>query len=152
MLQNPSGAEGMKITFPWFRPGWCRAAVCQSAYLLMFKYFGYDFARNPRYNFIRDQVFNADGEQGTANILVLTPEVAEQLLEGNQAAVVFVREPMRLILAVLRFRSPGRVDQVLAVPMPGPDEPPLAAVNLAGAVYSPVSDDPDQMSGQEGSF
>jgi HNH endonuclease len=152
IAQNPGATPEFKVTFPWFRPGWCWAAVCQSAYLLMFKYFGYDFARNPRYNFIRDQVFRADGADRTGNTLVLTPEIAEQFLEGNQAAVVFVREPMRAILAVLRFRSPGGIDQVLAVGMPGPDEPPLTSLGLSDAVYSPVSVDPECMSSQEGSF
>lgn len=49
---------------------------------------------------------------------------------------MFVRESMRAILAVLRFRSQGGIDQVLAVGMPGPNEPPLATINLVDAVYS----------------
>ena len=140
------------MTFPWFRPGWCWAAVCQSAYLLMFKYFGYNFARNSRYNFIRDQVLRPDRADQPGNILVLPQEIAQQFLEGNQAAVVFVRNPMRAILAILRFRSPGGIDQVLAVAMPGPDEPPLTTMNLIDAVYSTVSEDPDYMNSQQGSF
>jgi HNH endonuclease len=152
MVQNPSVGQELKVTFPWFRPGWCWAAACQSAYLLMFKYFGYDFARNLRYNLLRDQVFRSGGTGRIRNVLILPSEVADQFLEGRQAAVVFVREPMRAILAVLRFKSPGGLDQVLAVGMPGPDEPPLTAMSLTDALYSPVSDDPAPMSSQEGSF
>ena len=152
IAENPSGGHELKFVLPWFRPGWCWAAVCQSAYLLMFKYFGYDFARNHRYNFIRDQIFLPDGAERAGHILVLPAPIAEQFLEGNQAAVVFVRQPMRAILAVLRFRSPGGTDQVLAVGMPGPDEPPLTGIDLADAVYSPVSNDPDRMCAHHGSF
>lgn len=152
ITQNPGEGESLKVTIPWFRAGWCYAAVCQSAYLLMFKYFGYDFARNPLYNFILDQVSHPDDAALSGNILVLSSEIATQFLEDKQAAVVFVREPVRAVLAVLRFRSPGAIDQVLAVGMPGPDESPLTELDLTGAVYSPVSDDSDHMSRQQGSF
>lgn len=153
MVQNPSQCQELKVIFPWFRPGWCCAAICQSAYLLMFKYFGYDFARRPGYNFIRDQVFHPDEAYQAENIVVLAPEVAQQFLEGKQAAVVFVREPMQAILAVMRFRSPGGIDQVLAVAMPGPDDdPPLTTVNLIDAVYAPVLDDPEYLVSQHASF
>jgi len=152
IAQSPSGGHEVKLTLPWFRPSRCRAAVYQSAYLLMFSYFGYDFVRNPRYNSIRDEIFRTDGSDRVGHIIVLPPPIAEQFLEGNQAAVVFVRQPMRAILATLRFRSPGGIDQVLAVAMPGPDEPELTAVNLTDAIYSPVTHDPDHMSTQQGSF
>ncbi len=152
IAQSAGGGQEFKVAFPWFRPGWCWAAVCQSAYLLMFKYFGYDFARNPRYNFIHDQVFRPDGADQAGNILMLPTHIAKQFLEGNQAAVAFVRQPMRVVLAILRFRSPGGADQVLAVGMPGPDEPPLTTMNLADAIYSPVTENPDHMSSQQGSL
>lgn len=151
-IEEGASGQSLKVTFRWFRPGWCWAAVCHSAYLLMFKYFGYDFVRNPRYNFIRDQILRPDEAGKSENILVLPPEIAEQFLEGSQAAVVFVREPMRAILACLRFRSPGGVNQVLAVAMPGPDEPPITTISLDGAVYSTVPDDPQFMSRQQGSL
>lgn len=61
IAQNSSEVQEFKVTLRWFRPGQCLAALCQSAYLLMFKYFGYDFVSNSRYNFIRDQVVRRDG-------------------------------------------------------------------------------------------
>jgi hypothetical protein len=66
--------------------------------------------------------------------------------------VVFAREPMRAILAVMRFRSLGERDEVLAVVMPGPDEEPLTTVKLEGLLYSPVVESRDAMASQEGSF
>lgn len=150
-LRNAEAGQEFQITFPWFRPGWCWAAVCQSAYLLMFRWFGYDFARNPRYNFIRNQVFEPDGERA-GHIFELPASVAEQFLEGKQAAVVFTRKPMRAILAVMRFRSPGERDQVLAVATPGPDEDILATVSLEGLVYSSVAEAPDVMASQHAAF
>lgn len=150
-LRGAEAGQEFQVTLPWFRPGWCWAAVCQSAYLLMFRWFGYDFARNPRYNFLRDQVIDPDAPRN-GHILDLPPEIAEQLLEGNQAAVVFSREPVRAILAVLRFRSPGDRDQVLAVAMPGPDEEPLDTVSVQGLVYTAVAEVPEAMSGQQGAF
>ena len=150
-LRSADAGQEFQITLPWFRPEWCWAAVCQSAYLLMFRWFGYDFARNPRYNFIREQVFEPDGER-TGHILELPPDVAGQFLEGNQAAVVFTRQPMRAILAVMRFRSAGERDQVLAVTMPGPDGELLTTVSLQGLIYSPAAEAPEIMASQQGAF
>jgi hypothetical protein len=150
-LRSAEAGQAFQITLPLFRPGWCWAAVSQSAYLLMFRWFGYDFARNPRYNFIRDQVFDPDGERA-GHILELPPDIAAQLLDDNQAAVVFTREPMRAILAVMRFRSPGEREQVLAVAMPGPDAEPLTTVGIQDLVYSPVAEAPEVMAAQQGAF
>lgn len=150
-LHSAEVGQEFRITVPWFRPGWCWAAVCQSAYLLMFRWFGYDFARNPSYNFIRDQVFRPDAER-TGHILELPLDVAEQFLEAKQAAVVFTREPMRAILAVMRFQSPSKRGQILAVAMPGPDEAPLTTINLEGLVYSPVTEAPEVMARKQGTF
>ncbi len=144
LLKNPESGNSFSVTMPWFRPNWCKATICQSAYLLMFKYFGYDFARCGTYNVIRDQVLEPDTEQPGLKILVVPPEIADQFLEGQQAAVIFVREPMRAILAVMRFRSPGKIDQVLAVVMPGPGEPPLTTIDLKNAVYAPVADETEK--------
>jgi len=139
------------FAIPWFRPEACWAAVCQSAYLLMFRWFGYDFARNPRYNFIRDQVFQTD-QKFIGEILDLPPDVSAQFLDGNQAAVIFTREPTKSILAVMQFRSPGARDQVLAVSMPGPDEESLSTVELEGMVYASVAESQESLINGEGSF
>jgi hypothetical protein len=127
-------------------------AVCQSAFLLMFKYYGYDFARHPSYSFLRQQILRPDEEVSTDNIIVLPPDVSNQFLEGNQAAVVFLREPQQAILAVLRFKSPGGIDEVLAVGLPGLDQPPIAALNLSGAVFCVAEADPEYVRNQVGSL
>jgi len=140
-MVNAAAGESFDLTLPWFRDGWWRATVCQSAYLLMFKYFGYDFARCATYNYLRDQVLDPDNDCPGFLYAEFPPQVAAQLLEGKQAAVIFVREPMKLILAVMRFTSPGKADQYLAVPMSGPGESPLSDINLSGAAFSSVIDD-----------
>ncbi len=147
-LENLKPGHGFRVSMPWFRPNWVCAAVCQSAYLLMFRWFGYDFARNPQYNFVREQIFRPDSDVA-ATILELSVDDAEGFLDGKQAAVVFTRGPMQAILAVLRFRSPGGREQVLAVAMPGPGEDMLSSVNLSGITYGPLIDSPEVLSNQK---
>jgi len=110
IVQNPAAAQPMNFTLPWFRAGRCWAAVCQSAYLLMFLYYGYDFARSPTYGPLRQQILRPDEQIVTGNIFVIGEDAAANILEGRQAAVIFILKPVRAVLAVLRFRSPGKVN------------------------------------------
>lgn len=152
LLQNPGQGKGFRVRVPRVRANWCRAAVCHSVYLLMFKYFGYDFARNPRYDFFLNQIHHPDERHDGIHTLELPREVADLFLNGEQASVVFVQEPMRAVVAVLRFRSPGGVEQVLAVGMPGPDEPAIAELNLENAIYTRVPEDTEALRSELGSF
>jgi hypothetical protein len=117
-------------------------AIRQSAYLLLVPYYGYDFARNPSSSPLREQIIRPDEPGAVDNIVVLGNEAAIRILDGQQAAVIFIGEPIRALLAVLRFRSPGGIDMVLGVVLPGPDEPSLPQLDLktfTGAVvpYEP---------------
>jgi len=150
-LENLKPGDRFQVTMPWFRPDWVCAAVCQSAYLLMFRWFGYDFARNPQYNFVRDQILRPDSDS-SATILEVPVDVAEKFLAGQQAGVVFTRGPMQAILAVLRFRSPAGREQVLAVAMPGPGDGVLGSVSLSGITYGPLIDSPEVLSSQKDAF
>jgi hypothetical protein len=71
----------------------------------------------------------------------LPPAIAAELLDGKQAGVFFVREPVKCILIVMRFRSPGKTDLFEAVAMPGPWEPPLTEFTIRGIRFTPVEDD-----------
>jgi HNH endonuclease len=150
IVQNPAAAQTMNFTLPLYRPGRCWAAVCQSAYLLMFHYYGYDFARSPTYGPLRQQILRPDEQIVTGNIFIMGEDVAANVLQGKQAAVMFILKPVRAVLAVMRFRSPGKVNLVLAVVMPGPGEPPLeptAITNFSGTV---VPHEPELMAEQQG--
>jgi hypothetical protein len=140
------------LRLPWYRASRCWAAVCQSAYLLLFRHFGYDFARHPTYSPLREQVIRPDEQVPTRNIHVLGADTAARILEGSQAAVMFVREPVRALLAVLRFRSPGGVDQVLGVLLPGPGEPDLPRLDLQTFSGEIVPYEPELMAEQQGYF
>jgi hypothetical protein len=150
--KSDSIQQELKFTIPYFRAGWCLAAVCQSAYLLLFKYYGYDFARRPAYQFLRERIVRPNDDAPLECIFQLQPDVAVQFLEQSQAAVVFVRDPVKAILAVLRFRSPGGNDLFLAVGLPGPDEAPPTHFDLTGAVFVSVKHDPEFIQSQQGSF
>lgn len=85
----------------------------------MFSHFGYDFARHPSYELLSEQVRKPDERIWVGNIHVVDEREAAKLLQGNQAAVVFMRGALRAILAVMRFQSPGGANQVLSVMLPG---------------------------------
>lgn len=152
VAQNPAAAQPMKFTLPWYRPGRCWSAVCQSAYLLMFHYYGYDFARSPTYGPLRQQILRPDEKIVSGNIFVMGEDVAANVLQGRQAAVMFMLKPVRAVLAVMRFRSPGKVNTVLGVLMPGPGEPPLEPVGITDCSGTVVPHEPEMMGKQQGLF
>jgi hypothetical protein len=135
--------DAFTMTMPWFRNGWSKATICQSAYLLMFRNFGYDFARCETYEPVLRQI--RDPHQDHSDVLTaeVPPAAAAKLLEGKQAGVFFTCVPAKCILAVMRFRSPGKTDLFEAVAMPGPWEPPLTEFTWKGVRFAPVEDNVD---------
>lgn len=125
---------------PWFRDGWCKATLCQSAYLLMFKYFGYDFARCRTYDPILNQIRNPHQDNRDVLTAEVPPNVAGALLQSKQAGVIFICEPVECILAVMRFTTPGEADLFQAVAMPGHEAPPLTEFTFSGMNYAAVED------------
>lgn len=140
--QGMAAREGdrFKMTTPWFRNGWSKATICQSAYLLMFRSFGYDFARCETYNLILRQIRDPNEDHNDVLTAHVPPDVAAELLEGEQARVFFVSQPVKCILAVMRFTSPGEAHLFEAVVMPGPEELPLTEFEMSGMCYAPVED------------
>jgi hypothetical protein len=132
--------DEFKVTTPWFRNGWNKATICQSAYLLMFRSFGYDFARCETYELVLRQIRDPHQDHNDVLTAVVPPDVAAELLEGKQAGVYFVSEPVKCILAVMRFTSPGKAGLFEAVVMPGPGEPPLTEFTMSGMRFTPVED------------
>jgi hypothetical protein len=132
--------DEFKMTTPWFRNGWSKATICQSAYLLMFRNFGYDFAHCETYNMILRQIRDPNQDHNDALTTHVPPNVAADLLEGKQAGVFFVSEPAKCILAVLRFTSPGKADLFEALVMSGPGELPQTEFAMSGMRFSPLED------------
>jgi hypothetical protein len=149
-LQNIAGGSLEEIPFGFraSRGNYCWAGVCQSAYLLMFHYFGYDFARNRSYRYLREQIEAPDEQPRRGVIRVFREQQAVELLEGKQAAVVFVGAPVKALMAVLRYRSPGNANEFLGVVMPGPGQPPLEATDLAGLKYAAIPYTPEYVAHQ----
>jgi hypothetical protein len=113
------------------RPAEIEAAVYQSAFLLMFSYFGYEFAFRPCYQPLREQVLRPEENIWKTRIVLPSEEDARSMLRQQRQAVVFLREPPG-ILAVLRLRRPldrrrrrpEGLERVFAVVLPGPDGSP----------------------------
>jgi hypothetical protein len=117
----PDGAE---LSFRWFAPhqrAEVAAAIRQSAYLLMFAYFGYGFAFHPRYEVLRTEILNPPQDVSPTAFMALDAEVAAGGPGMRDGAVVFVHRPSPVVLPLVRFRPPGGSERVLGVPLPAPD-------------------------------
>jgi len=121
------GISGQEFTLmlPWTRRGRDRAAIWQSAYLMMFHYFGYDFVRLTTYDYIRDQITDRSSESKTHEIRVFTEGRAQEVLQGKQGAVVFLPDPIPHLMVLMRHLSPGGRSQYLGVVMSSPIGPRL---------------------------
>src|SRR5207244_558982 len=105
-----------------------------STYLLMFHYFGYDFARRPIYQKLREQVLNPNDRIWDGEIV----ELEESRFWADQGSVLFVLEPAPAILAVLRYQS-AESPLYLGVVLPGADgdvPPRLLGLGMKAAVES----------------
>ncbi|HEX4613286.1 MAG TPA: hypothetical protein VH092_34180, partial [Urbifossiella sp.] len=96
------------------------AAVYQSAYLLMFSYFGYDFAFRGQYERLREQILLPERSSWPGHITVLPNDPWAGRLGRRAGAVLFVREPEPCVAVLLRFRPLGGRDRVFCVLLPAP--------------------------------
>jgi hypothetical protein len=104
-------------------------ALYQSAYLLLFSYFGYEFALHPHFAPLREQF--ADPENSTLRTTFpdLSGDSVPSLLRGAPYAVMFLREPAPAILAVLRLRpKKSGQERRLGVVLPGLEDPAFPAL------------------------
>jgi hypothetical protein len=100
------------------RPGPVCAAMYQSAYLLLFSYFGYEFVLNPTFALLREQILRPQEDIWQTRIIIVTEESAFRLLGTHRQAVIFGFDPL-VIAAVLRLRPGNGRERVLAVLLPG---------------------------------
>ena len=110
---------------PRFRnqPSRVSAALYQSAYLLMFAYFGYDFVFDDRYRKLREQILKPDEEILPATFDVPPEAWADAMISCSQPhAVMFVKEPTSFIMPIFRLRPKSGRERVVGVPLPGLDD------------------------------
>jgi hypothetical protein len=122
---NPKRSFEFSLT-PQYRhePRRTEAAMYQSAYLLMFSYFGYEFAFHPQFQPMRERIVCPGNEGWKTEIAVLSDEVGNAVLGSRHQGVLFLYEPPALV-AVLRMcpkegRKKGR-SRVFGVVLTGCD-------------------------------
>lgn len=104
------------------RPNRVSAALYQSAYLLMFAYFGYEFVYDERYAKLREQILKPDEDILPASF-DLPPEAwANDTVPVTQPhAIMLAKEPASFIMPIFRLRPHGGCERVIGVPLPGLD-------------------------------
>jgi hypothetical protein len=108
-------------------PRQASTAIYQSAYLLLFSYFGYEFVHHPHFTPLRDQLARP-GERILPSMFPVLDEVsAKNLLDGGRHAVMMTRDP-GAVVALLRFRSKAGRQPVFAVALPGLDDPNIPSL------------------------
>lgn len=121
------------------RPGRVGAAIYQSAYLMMFAYYGYDFAFRTQYETLRQQILQPDEAiwPGRINVFPLD-EVGGQLVR-REGTIMFVREPEPCVAVALKFQPAEGRERILGVLLPGPESddgrvPTFESGSLNGSV------------------
>jgi hypothetical protein len=115
-------SSGIKPRFR-HRPNRVSAAIYQSAFLLMFAYFSYEFAFDPRYAKLREQILKPD-EEILPGVFDLPPDswCNQHLSADRPHLVLFVKEPSPFIMPVFRLCPKGGLPRVVGVPLPGLDD------------------------------
>lgn len=103
------------------RPGRVSAALYQSAYLLMFAYFGYDVVHDPRYAKLRQQLLNPDDDILPA-MFDMPPEAWANAVLPDDHGIMMVKEPSPFVMPVFRLCPAGGRTRVIGVPLPGLDD------------------------------
>ncbi len=96
-----------------------RAALYQSAYLLLFRHFGYELLLRHHYDALRQWIMNPTEGGWPHNIQVMSDESSKKLLDGGNHALLFI-PASKAILAVLKLQPREGRPRVLGVILPGP--------------------------------
>jgi HNH endonuclease len=99
-------------------------AIYQSAFLLMFTHFGYEFIVHEHFAPLRQQILQPRAEIYRPRILLPTDEAVAFLL-GQRAYSVFFSHQPAAIFACMRMARKGGLSQALVVALPGLDSPIL---------------------------
>ena len=113
-----------KLSFTWTirnRPAAVSAGICQSAYLTMFAYFGYDFAFREQYEKYRNHVLNPSQTPCPVKINMVAPD-AWNVLGVGEANVMFVRKPFKSIGVFMRFKPDDGRDRGFCIFFPSPED------------------------------
>lgn len=107
------------------RPVAISAAICQSAYLTMFAYFGYDFAFRDEYEKFREHIINPHQSPCPVKLNMVGTEALQSALGDEESKVMFVRKPFDGIGVFMRFRpKEGRARGFCVIfPKPEGEEP-----------------------------
>lgn len=103
------------------KPSRVSAALYQSAYLMMFAYFGYDVVRDPRYAKLREQICKPDEDILPAEFN-MPPEAWADAMLPKDHGIMMVKEPASFIMPVFRLRPKDGLSRVIGVPLPGLDD------------------------------
>jgi hypothetical protein len=103
------------------RPNEVGAAIYQSAYLLMFAYFGYDFVFPSPFGKLREHILKPKDVVWPGRINDLDPNIISNMLGQSDSAVMFVRKPVPCISTFLRFRPREGVERIVGVLLPRPE-------------------------------
>jgi hypothetical protein len=118
-----------------------RLAIYQTAYLLMFRYFGYEYILDPNVAVVREQLMNPTADTWNTQIAVVSNLSDTVWKSGKTCAVMFLREP-RAVLVLLRLQPKSGQARTLGVVMPGFERPydllvPIGDFNGKVIPYAP---------------
>jgi hypothetical protein len=118
------------------RPCLVKNALLQSAYLAMFRQFGYDFVCHPHFRNLREQIRNPREAIWDTRIWILEEASVCDLLADQRQAVMFLSDP-RAIFVLLRLRTRTGRQRIIGVGLPGLDDPAVPDVSsqFGGTVF-----------------
>jgi hypothetical protein len=119
-------------------PSRVSAALYQSAYLLMFAYFGYEFMFDPRFEKLREQIRKPDEAILPGSFDVPPDDWADNTLKPYPHGVLLVKQPSAFIMPVFRLRPDQGRSRVVGVPLPGLDDANWPSLGPRGHVKAVV--------------
>ncbi len=131
LMSDPTNYPPLCL-MPQYRhqPSEVKAAVYQSAFLLMFSYFGYEFLFHPHFCSLREQVVHPEKDIFPSVFPVLSDTSAATIHKDRPYAVVFANDPP-VILVLLRMRPKGGISRSFVVVLPGLNDPVVPAHKFA---------------------
>jgi len=120
--------QKLELSINWMHrdvPRRSQVAVYQSAYLLMFHYFGYEFVYHRHSATLREQFEKP--EEAICDLHVAAVESASTI-EFDRNYAIMIPRAIPVFLARLRLRPKQGTPRVVAVALPGPDNTGLSEV------------------------